>query len=82
MTEERFKEIMDGKSGPWDGDNAYQGLQIIAKYTDDLICAAEHDIIYSEEVDVLIEAGITEKDAKELRRLNWMIYEDGLACFV
>ena len=59
MTEERFKEIMRGSSGNWEGDNAYRGLQIIAKYTNNLIHGADHDIIYSEDLDVLIEAGIT-----------------------
>ena len=83
MTEERFLELMDGDSGNWEGDNAYQGLQIIAKYTDNLIQRADHDVIWSEEISVLIEKGITEEDVKELNRLNWMI-EDGsyLSCFV
>jgi hypothetical protein len=83
MTEERIIEIFDGDSGKWDGDNAYQGLQILAKYTKYLIQGADHDIIYSVGLDEIIKAGITEEDCLELRRLNWMV-EDGecLACFV
>ena len=83
MTEERFIELMAEDSGKWEGDNAYEGLTIIKKYTDNLIQGAGHDIIWSEDISTLIEKGITEEDVKELRRLNWMV-EDGiyLACFV
>ena len=83
MTAERFLEIMKGDSGKYGGDNAYQGLKIISKYTDNLIQGAGHDVIYSEDIDVLIEKGINEYDVKELRRLNWMVeYDEYLACFV
>lgn len=83
ITKERFIEIFEGDSDEWKGDNAYQGLQILSKYTNRLIVGAEHDMIYSENVSELIEANITEEDALELRRLNWMV-NDGyyLACFV
>ena len=88
MTQERFLELLsDDSYGAWKGDNAFKGLQIISKYispeTTDLICAAEHDIIYSVGIDKLIEAGITEDDASALRQLNWMVEDDSyLACFV
>jgi hypothetical protein len=87
MTRERFEEIMDGDSklGDYDDDNAFLGLQIIRKYIPKKgIEGAEHNIIYSIDVDRLLEAGIAEEDAIELRNLNWMIDEDGdcLACFV
>lgn len=82
MTEERFIELMEGDSGDWEGDNAYQGLTILKKYTDNLIQGAGHDIIWSEDIDVLIERGITEEDVKELRRLNWRVEDTYLACFV
>jgi len=83
MTEERFEEIFEETESKWDGDNTYQGLQIIAKYTDNVIQGAGHDIIFSEDIEMLIENGITEEDVIALRKLNWMI-EDGthLACFV
>lgn len=83
MNKERFVEIMRGDSGKWEGDNAFQGMQIIAKYTDNIICGADHDIIYSEDIDELIKAGITEREVEELRRLNWIIHDNSwLACFV
>lgn len=86
ITTERFKEIFEGDSKLDAGDNAFAGLQIIAKYINpkekELICGADHDVIYSVDVDDLIDAGITEEDAIALRTLNWMIRHDGLACFV
>ena len=86
MNRERFEEIMSNEDATWEGDNAYKGLQIIAKYLSperhDLIGAAEHDIIYSVDVEEILEAGITEEDAYTLRKLNWMIDCDSLACFV
>lgn len=83
MNRERFIEIMDQNSGPWEGDNAMQGLLILQKYTDNLIQGAGHDVIWSEDIDKLIDKGITEEDVQELRRLNWMIEEGSyLACFV
>lgn len=83
MTEDRMISIFESESGEWNGDNAYQGLQIIAKYTDYLIQGADHDIIYSANIGILIEAGITEEDCLKLRRLNWMIEDNSyLACFV
>jgi hypothetical protein len=85
MNRERFEEIMDGDSrlGDYDDNNAFLGLQIIRKYMPKKgVEGAQHDIIYSVDADELIEAGLTEEDATELRNLNWMISEDSLACFV
>ena len=83
MTEERFIELMGEDGGKWEGDNAYEGLTIIKKYTDNLIQGAGHDVIWSEDISTLIEKGITEEDVKELRRLNWMVEDSTyLACFV
>ena len=85
MTEEKFIEIFDDETidAEWDGDNAYQGLQIIAKYTDNLIQGAEHDKIYSEDISILVEKGITEEEVLSLKKLNWMIEDvTYLACFV
>jgi hypothetical protein len=50
----------------------------------DILVAAEHDIIYSVDIDEIIEAGITEKDATDLMLLNWGIDVDNdcLYCFV
>lgn len=35
ITKEEFDEIMNRDSGYWEGDNVYQGLQILAKYVED-----------------------------------------------
>ena len=84
----RFEEIMESDNTNWDGDNAVQGLIIIAKYlpvkNNELLCGAEHDIIYSVDTKKILDAGLTEEDAIELRNLNWMIETDvdSLACFV
>lgn len=88
MTEERFREIMnddDIKTEFPIEDNALAGLNIIAKYLPlEGICGADHDVIYSVDVDEIVNAGITEEDALTLRIINWHIDEDCdcLACFV
>lgn len=85
MDRKQLKEIMDGDSklGNYDDDNAFLGLQIIRKYMPKKgISGADHDVIYSVDVGELLEAGLTERDAEELRNLNWMIEENCLACFV
>lgn len=88
ITEQRFIELMkEDVHMDWDGDNAIQGLLIIAKYMDPaehtLIGGAGHDIIWSVGIEDLIKAGITEHDIKSLRRLNWMLEDSSyLACYV
>ncbi len=88
MTEEKFIELMkEDSSGSWKGDNALQGIQIIAKYIDpakkSIIQGAGHDVIWCSDISDLIEAGITEEDVAKLRGLNWMLEDDSyLACFV
>ena len=80
MTEERLEEIFEETDSKWEGDNAFQGLQILAKYTnEDVICGAEHDIIYSVDIDKVID-DLTEEDAIKLAKLNWII-EDEFGCF-
>jgi hypothetical protein len=84
ITIEEFIEIMDDDTMKnWEGDNAYKGLQIIAKYTDNVVTGTSKDILFSERVDVLIVHGITKEDVIALMKLSWMIEEDNyLACFV
>ena len=88
MTRERFDEIFDQDSKSWNGDNAVQGILIIAKYFDlnkkDIIVGAGHDEIFSLNIDEIIAANITEEDAIKLRDLNWMANSeyDCLSCFV
>ncbi len=81
MTRERLEQIFQETKSEWKGDNAFQGLQVLSKYTERLINGAEHDIIFSEDVDKIIEK-ITEEDAVSLAKLNWMIDGDCFACFV
>ena len=83
MTSERLIEIFEIEDYPmWTGDNAYKGLHILAKYTDSLIQGAGHDIIYSEDIDKVLEKGLTEEDALALRFLNWSIQDGYFCCFV
>ena len=81
MTIERLEEIFEKIESNWDGDNAFQGLQILSKYTKNLIQAAEHDIIYSCSIDDIIDE-LTEQDATDLAKLNWHIDYGNFACFV
>lgn len=88
MTRERFIEIMQDdeiKVRFPDGDSALCGLNLIAKYLPKKgVEAAEHDIIYSVDIDAICDAGITEQDAIQLREWNWMVDLDCdcLASFV
>lgn len=87
MDTKQLQEIFDQTEAEWEGDNAFQGLQIIRKYfpDKDVICGAEHDVLYSVDADDLCEAGLTDEDARALRKLNWHIDEDAgdcMACFV
>jgi uncharacterized protein YihD (DUF1040 family) len=82
MTLERLEEIFEETQSKWEGDNAFQGLQILAKYTEkNVICAAEHDIIYSINAEDIIEI-LSEEDAIKLAQLNWMLEDDYFACYV
>ena len=83
MTREELNAIMDG-----DNDfDAYRGksrvligLNLLAKYIPCPEISPAHDIIYACDVDELLEAGLTESDANELRKMNWMI-DDEFECF-
>jgi len=86
MTEERFIELMESETEydrTFEGCRILAGLVIITKYLPKIgIEAVEHDIIYSAGIEELIEAGITEEEVITLRKLNWMINDEGLAHFV
>ena len=84
MTRERLEQIFEETKSDsnWEGDNAFRGLQILSKYTDNLIQGAEHDIIYSCEIDDVVEK-LTDEDATMLAKLNWMLHDgEYFACFV
>lgn len=82
LTFEEVEEIFENDDVDWEGDNAFKGLQILSKFTDNLIQGANHEIIYSEDINKLIAAGMTKDDFKKLQKLNWIIEDDYLACFV
>lgn len=82
MTRERLDEIFESIESKWEGDNAFQGLSILSEYTDYVLHGAMHDKIWGPDVDKILEAGLTYHDAVKLRQLNWMIEDDGFACFV
>jgi len=86
MNEEKLIELFEDESytAEWKGDNALQGLIILQKYAEedkDILCGADHDIIYSLYVSEVADK-ITEEDANALRKLNWMIQDEYFACFV
>jgi hypothetical protein len=88
--EERTEEIVkifeetEDELYKLNGDNAFMGLQILSKYTKNLIKGADHDIIYSISIEESIELNILNEDFIQLAKLNWMIDIDNgcFACFV
>jgi hypothetical protein len=84
MDIEKIEKIFENTDSKWDGDNAFKGLLILAKYADNLITGAEHDMIYGPDIDKLIDADITEEDVTRLATLNWHFDNDFqcLCCFV
>jgi hypothetical protein len=86
MTYDEVVEVLRNKNANWTGDNAYQGLQIIAKYFDpsvkDIITHANHDEIFSVGIQDALEAGMTDEDVQELARLNWSEDQERFHCFV
>jgi hypothetical protein len=82
-TIEQMESIFENTDSKWKGDNAYQGLQILSKYTNNLIQGAGHDVIWAMDIDEAIKAGITKEDVTKLALLNWMIEDSSyFACFV
>lgn len=82
---EELEKIFDEDNDiNWEGDNAFLGLEILSKYTEHLIQGAGHNIIYSIDIDGILEKKITVSDAVDLRKLNWMLCGecDSLACYV
>lgn len=76
MTREKLNQLMaaDSNLRDYKGKNRILlGLNIIAKYIPNPDISPEHDIIYVADADELVEAGLTEEDANELRKMNWMI---------
>ena len=83
MTAEEIREIMEQDLPRCEDSNkALLGLQILAKYTDDAVAGAEHDVIYSEDIEVFAKAGITPEECKRLRELDWHLSDDQFARYV
>ena len=88
ITLEEFVEIMsnDDYTSNFDIDDVYEGLLIFRKYLPDcknLIVGTDHDIIYSVDIQDLIDANITRQDVHILRSMNWCKRDESyLAHFV
>lgn len=81
MEYDRFVEIFDDtETVRGQGDTTFLGLSIISKYSKEVIGAAEHDKIYSEEVEVLIEKGITEDEVRRIASLPGWHYDEEYQC--
>jgi len=79
ITEEQVLLILDQIKCDYTVKNrALKGLQIFAKYNDDIQLAYEHDIIYAESLEKSLEY-LTEEDVQELSRLGWIIDTDSWA---
>jgi len=80
MNREEFIQIMHDDNiehKKINGCKIFAGLKIITKYLpDEGIGAVGHDIVYSADIEELINAGITEEDVEELNKLDWMIEEE------
>ena len=88
MTQEELKAIFEETESDWDGDNVMQGLLIIAKYFDSkketTMISVGYKILYSVDIQAIIDKGLTKEDAVKLRGLNWMIESkfNFISCFV
>lgn len=79
MDYEKFEEIMEEDIPYKEGidDGVIQGILLMRKYVPDTrIEGADHDVIYSIDIDDLIDAGITEDDVLTLNKMGWHV-EDG-----
>jgi len=84
MDIEDVEKIFEETDAKWEGNNTTKGLAIINSFLPDSgIEGADHDIIYSCNIQELIDAGATKEDFEKLAKLNWMVQDsEYLACFV
>ena len=77
MERERLEQIIENTESEYTKgiDNAYMGLAILAKYSYYVLQGADHDIIYSIDIDDIIDK-ITEDDAIQLAKYGWFIDSD------
>ena len=63
MDLEEVEKIFEGDySLNYDIDNNFEGMKILSKYSKPVIQAAEHDIVYYESVENLIDKGMTKEE--------------------
>jgi len=84
ITKEQVIEIFENTDASAKGDNSLWGCNIIAKYTTPVIQGADRGMIISEDIDKLIDAGITVEDVRKLASINWSLDEEDeyLICYV
>ncbi len=77
MTIERASEVMESVEYDYEQKNVIvQGLNIMAKYCEDVEIAADHDEIWAGPHDSDAIEHMSEEDLRELARLGWSI-DDG-----
>lgn len=82
MTIKKLREIFGKENSITENeDPIFKGLQILSKYTKNVIAASHYKIIHSANIEDVFEY-ISEEDALELRSLNWFIDCECFATFV
>jgi len=78
MTKKEIIEVFENAKTDYvaEMNNTFIGLSIIAKYSNYVVQGANHDMIWSEDLDNLIDADITDEDIMDLTSLGFFI-EDG-----
>ena len=76
MTQQEFEKIFEETVRVNQTNGFFKGLQIIYKYIKDrkdIITGAEHDVVYSVDVDDLLNEDIRIEDTIELAKLGWLV---------
>ena len=85
MTVDELEKIMNEEYDcePTKKNEILAGLNIMVKYLPEtgIICA-QHDEVWSASIEDLLDAGLTEDDAIQLRKLGWRIDCDTMSHFV
>jgi len=63
-------------------DNEFEGLKILSKYSNNVVCSAEHDQIWSIYLDNAVKGGITVEECVKLRKMGWFEDCDSFSTFV
>jgi len=87
MTSEEFKAILEDKTitVSWQDNKLWKGCQIITKYiskNNEIITRADHNFIYTIDIEQLCQAGITKEDVTQLRKLNWTTKDGYLVYYI